>query len=89
MKNTKMLFIDEEIGNNAEAIIENEGLTMSEFVNEILSRIVAMGWLPENNDDLEIPSRLIVRNKEELYRKLDEAEKGEGIDSDEVFRELM
>lgn len=65
--------VNENVKANAEETLERLGISISEAVNMFLCQVDLTGGLPFAVK-LPAPDRVLVRNKEELYQKLDEAE---------------
>ncbi len=65
--------VNENVKENAEETLEMLGISISEAVNMFLCQVSLTGGLPFEVK-LPAPERLTVRTKEELYRKLQEAE---------------
>lgn len=65
--------VNETVKENAEETLGMLGISISEAVNMFLCQVNLTGGLPFEVK-LPAPERVIVRSKEELYKKLDEAE---------------
>ncbi len=65
--------VNENVKENAEATLEMLGISISEAVNMFLCQVNLTGGLPFEVK-LPAPEPVTVRTKEELYRKLQEAE---------------
>lgn len=83
--------VNETVKENAEETLELLGISISEAVNMFLCQVNLTGGLPFDVK-LPAPERVIVRNKEELCKKLEEAEtdvrEGRTYPADEVFDRL-
>ncbi|MGN1417632.1 MAG: type II toxin-antitoxin system RelB/DinJ family antitoxin [Oscillospiraceae bacterium] len=83
--------VNETVKENAEETLGMLGISISEAVNMFLCQVNLTGGLPFEVK-LPAPERIIVRNKEELYKKLDEAEddvrSGRTSSADETFGRL-
>lgn len=83
--------VNETVKENAEETLGMLGISISEAVNMFLCQVNLTGGLPFEVK-LPAPERVIVRNKEELYKKLDEAEddvrSGRTSSADETFGRL-
>ncbi len=83
--------VNENVKENAEETLEMLGISISEAVNMFLCQVSLTGGLPFEVK-LPAPERLTVRTKEELYRKLQEAEDdiqcGRVSSPEEVFDRL-
>lgn len=83
--------VNENVKHNAEETLDMLGLSISEAVNMFLCQVGLTGGLPFDVK-LPAPERVIVRSKEELYQKLNEAEEdirsGNTYTVDEVFNGL-
>lgn len=83
--------VNETVKANAEETLSMLGISLSEAVNMFLCQVNLTGGIPF---DVKVPApeRIIVKNKEDLYQKLDEAENeiksGNYSSSDEVFGRL-
>lgn len=83
--------VNENVKHNAEETLEMLGISISEAVNMFLCQVNLTGGLPF---EVKLPAseRVIVRSKEELYQKLNEAEEdirsGRVYPADEVFDRL-
>ncbi|MCL2019428.1 MAG: type II toxin-antitoxin system RelB/DinJ family antitoxin [Oscillospiraceae bacterium] len=77
---------------NAEATLGELGVSLSEAVNMFLHQVNLTGGLPFDVRKLPAPASVIVNSMEELYAKLEEAEKdiaeGRTFSAEEVFDEL-
>ena len=65
--------VNETVKENAEETLGMLGISISEAVNMFLCQVNLTGGLPFEVK-LPAPERVIARSKEELYKKLDEAE---------------
>ncbi|MCM1060838.1 MAG: type II toxin-antitoxin system RelB/DinJ family antitoxin [Eubacterium sp.] len=65
--------VNENVKSNAEATLSRLGISISEAVNMFLCQVELTGGLPFEVK-LPAPSRTLAAAKEDLYRKLDEAE---------------
>lgn len=83
--------VNETVKENAEETLEMLGISISEAVNMFLCQVNLTGGLPFEVK-LPAPERVIVRTKEELYHKLEEAEadvrEGRVHPANEVFDRL-
>lgn len=83
--------VNETVKENAEETLELLGISISEAVNMFLCQVNLTGGLPFDVK-LPAPERVIVRNKEKLCKKLEEAEadvrEGRTYPADEVFDRL-
>ena len=83
--------IDENVKTNAERILAMLGLTISEAVNIMLCQVNLTGGLPFQVK-LSAPENIIVNNKADIERKLNEAENditnGNVFGDSEVFNSL-
>lgn len=83
--------VNETVKENAEETLGMLGISISEAVNMFLCQVNLTGGLPFEVK-LPTPERVIVRNKEELYKKLDEAEddvrSGRTSSADKTFGRL-
>ncbi len=83
--------VNETVKENAEETLGMLGISISEAVNMFLCQVNLTGGLPFEVK-LPAPERVIVRSKEELYKKLDEAEAefqaGKTYTADKVFGRL-
>ncbi|MCX4375535.1 MAG: type II toxin-antitoxin system RelB/DinJ family antitoxin [Lachnospiraceae bacterium] len=83
--------VNETVKENAEETLELLGISISEAVNMFLCQVNLTGGLPFEVK-LPAPERVTVRTKEELYRKLEEAEadvrEGRVRPANEVFDRL-
>ena len=83
--------IDEKVKTNAERILAMLGLTISEAVNIMLCQINLTGGLPFQVK-LPAPENIIVNNKADIERKLNEAENdisnGNVFGDSEVFNSM-
>lgn len=83
--------VNEAVKENAEETLGMLGISISEAVNMFLCQVNLTGGLPFEVK-LPAPERVTVRTKEELYRKLEEAEadirEGRTYPADEVFKRL-
>lgn len=81
--------VNETVKENAEETLGMLGISISEAVNMFLCQVNLTGGLPFEVK-LPAPERVIARSKEELYKKLDEAEfqAGKSYTADEVFGRL-
>ncbi len=83
--------VNETVKKNAEETLGMLGISISEAVNMFLCQVNLTGGLPF---EVKLPAleRVIVRNKEELYKKLDEAEddlrSGRTSSADQTFDKL-
>lgn len=83
--------VNETVKENAEETLELLGISISEAVNMFLCQVNLTGGLPF---EVKLPAseRVTVRTKEELYRKLEEAEsdvrEGRVHPANEVFGRL-
>lgn len=83
--------VNETVKANAEETLSMLGISLSEAVNMFLCQVNLTGGIPF---DVKVPApeRIIVKNKEDLYQKLEEAENeiksGNYSSSDEVFGRL-
>lgn len=80
--------VNETVKETAEETLGMLGISISEAVNMFLCQVNLTGGLPFEVK-LPVPERINVRSKEELYKKLDEAEAefqaGKTYAADEVF----
>lgn len=83
--------VNETVKANAEEILSMLGISLSEAVNMFLCQVNLTGGIPFEVK-VPAPKCIIVKNKEDLYQKLDEAENeiksGNYSSSDEVFGRL-
>ncbi len=83
--------VNETVKANAEEILSMLGISLSEAVNMFLCQVNLTGGIPFEVK-VPAPECIIVKNKEDLYQKLDEAENeiksGNYSSSDEVFGRL-
>ena len=83
--------VNENVKANAEETLSMLGISISEAVNMFLCQVNLTGGIPFEVK-VPAPERIIVKNKEELYQKLEEAENeiksGNYSSSDEVFGRL-
>lgn len=83
--------VNETVKETAEETLGMLGISISEAVNMFLCQVNLTGGLPFEVK-LPVPERISVRSKEELYKKLDEAEAefqaGKTYTADEVFGRL-
>lgn len=83
--------VNETVKENAEETLGMLGISISEAVNMFLCQVNLTGGLPFEVK-LPAPERVTVRTKEELCKKLEEAEvdvrEGRTYPADEVFERL-
>ena len=83
--------VNENVKANAEETLATLGISISEAVNMFLCQVNLTGGIPFEVK-VPAPERIIVKSKEELYQKLEEAENeiksGNYSSSDEVFGRL-
>ena len=83
--------VNENVKANAEETLSMLGISISEAVNMFLRQVNLTGGIPFEVK-VPAPERIIVKNKEDLYQKLEEAENeiksGNYSSSDEVFDRL-
>ena len=83
--------VNETVKDNAEETLGLLGISISEAVNMFLCQVNVTGGLPFEVK-LPAPECVIVRNKEDLYKKLEEAEDdircGRTSTADEVFNKM-
>lgn len=83
--------VNENVKANAEETLSMLGISISEAVNMFLCQVNLTGGIPFEVK-VPAPERIIVKNKEDLYQKLEEAENeiksGNYSSSDEVFGRL-
>ncbi len=83
--------VNENVKANAEETLAMLGISISEAVNMFLCQVNLTGGIPFEVK-VPTPERIIVKNKEDLYQKLKEAENeiksGNYSSSDEVFDRL-
>ena len=83
--------VNENVKANAEETLSMLGISISEAVNMFLCQVNLTGGIPFEVK-VPAPERIIVKNKEDLYQKLEEAENeiksGNYASSDEVFDRL-
>ena len=83
--------VNENVKANAEETLSMLGIAISEAVNMFLCQVNLTGGIPFEVK-VPAPERIIVKNKEDLYQKLEEAENeiksGNYSSSDEVFGRL-
>ena len=83
--------VNENVKANAEETLGMLGISISEAVNMFLCQVNLTGGLPFEVK-LPAPERVIVRNRADLERKLDEAEEdiraGRTMTADEMFGRL-
>lgn len=83
--------VNEEVKSNAEQTLSMLGLTISEAVNMLLCQINLTGGLPFQVT-LPVPERLIVHSREDVAKRLHEAEEdienGYVSSADDVFDRL-
>lgn len=83
--------VNENVKANAEETLAMLGISISEAVNMFLCQVNLTGGIPFEVK-VPAPERIIVKNKEDLYKKLEEAENeiksGNYSSSDEVFGRL-
>lgn len=83
--------VNETVKANAEETLSMLGISLSEAVNMFLCQVNLTGGIPFEVK-VPAPERIIVKNKEDLYQKLEEAENeigsGNYSSSDEVFGRL-
>ena len=83
--------VNENVKDTAEETLGLLGISISEAVNMFLCQVNLTGGLPFEVK-LPAPERVIVRNKKELYKKLEEAEEdircGRTYTADEVFSRM-
>ena len=83
--------VNENVKHNAEKTLDMLGISISEAVNMFLCQVGLIGGLPFEVR-LPAPERVIVRSKEELHKKISEAEddirSGNTNSADEVFDRL-
>lgn len=83
--------VNEKVKTNAEETLDMLGISLSEAVNMFLYQVNLVGGIPF---EVKVPAseRIIVKNKEDLYHKLEEAENeinsGNYSSSDEAFGRL-
>lgn len=65
--------VNEKVKSNAEETLSRLGISISEAVNMFLCQVELTGGLPF---EVRLPAseRILVKTKEDLYKKLDEAE---------------
>ena len=84
--------VNGDIKANAEKTLDMLGLSISEAVNMLLHQIPLVGGLPFDIRIPLAPESVIVRNKAELYSKLDagmqQVNAGLVIDADIVMKQL-
>ena len=75
MAKTETLYIrvNEKVKSNAEETLSRLGISISEAVNMFLCQVELTGGLPFEVK-LPVSERILVKTKEDLYKKLDEAE---------------
>ncbi len=83
--------VNENVKANAEETLAMLGISISEAVNMFLCQVNLTGGIPFEVK-VPAPERIIVKSKEDLYQKLEEAENeiksGNYSSSDEVFDRL-
>lgn len=83
--------VNENVKANAEETLAMLGISISEAVNMFLCQVNLTGGIPFEVK-VPAPEHIIVKNKEDLYQKLEEAENeiksGNYSSSDEVFGRL-
>lgn len=83
--------VNETVKSNAEEILNRLGISVSEAVNMFLCQVDLTGGLPFEVK-LPMSDRLIVKDMEDLRRKLGQAEKnieeGKVCDAEEVLNRL-
>lgn len=83
--------VNEKVKTNAEETLDMLGISLSEAVNMFLYQVNLVGGIPFEVK-VPAPERIIVKNKEDLYHKLEEAENeiksGNYSSSDEAFGRL-
>lgn len=72
--------VNETVKSNAEETLSRLGISISEAVNMFLCQVELTGGIPFEVK-LPVPERIIIRSKEDLYSKLDEAEEDIRIDN--------
>jgi addiction module RelB/DinJ family antitoxin len=84
--------VNGEVKSRAENTLNILGLSISEAVNMLLHQISLVGGLPFEVKIPSAPESVIVRSKEELYKKLDigmeQIKEGKVIDADIVMARL-
>lgn len=84
--------VNEKVKANAEETLSMLGISISEAVNMFLCQVNLTGGLPFDVKLPSAPERVIVRTREELYKKLAESEEdvilGRTSPAEEVFGRL-
>ena len=65
--------VNEKVKSNAEETLSRLGISISEAVNMFLCQVELVGGLPFEVR-LPVSERILVKTKEDLYKKIDEAE---------------
>lgn len=83
--------VNEKVKSNAEETLSKLGISISEAINIFLCQVELTGGLPFEVK-LPVSERILVKTKEDLYKKLDEAEEdirlGRTLDAQDVIDRL-